>query len=411
MERELLYQVLYSQQKEFSYKENLINRSVEKQISILLKTKLPIIITGVRRCGKSSLLKLLNYDDWLYVNFNDERLLHFSNEDFQKIIDYLQEQKHKKKCALFLDEIQETNAWEKWIDRIKEDYDIFITGSNSKLLSGEFASRLTGRALAVKMYPFSFEEYLTAKKIDITSWPLDIKIQSKIRTALKHYLTYGGFPKFVLTEQNVVISELYENIMYKDIISRFNKNQTKNIKELLQYLISNISKPLSIRTLSEISGIKNLGTIKQIIDLLEDAFLMFTINKFDYSIKKQLQNPKKIYCIDNGILTTKGFNFSENNGRLLENLVFLKLKQEDKEIYYYKDNYECDFLIKEKSKITKALQVCYDLNEGNKERETKGLIDAMNKFKLKEGIIITFDQEQIIKEHNIKVIPVWKWLL
>lgn len=413
MDRQLLYQIIYAQQKDFLQAENLIDRAVETEFNRILKAKMPIMITGIRRCGKSSLLKLMQktQEQWLYINFNDERLLDFSTEDFQKILDYIKEQKYGKNCALFLDEIQEISNWEKWIDRIKDDYVIFITGSNSKLLSGELASILTGRAISMNLYPFSFKEYLNAKSIRAKSWNLDLNIQSEIRTAMNTYLEYGGFPRYVMTGQIIVITELYENILYKDIISRFNKNQIRNIKEITQYLISNISKPISFRTLANISGIKNLSTIKRMIDSLENAFLIFVINKFDYSMRKQVQNPKKIYCIDNGILTARGFNFSENSGRLLENAVFLQLKRSKHEIYYHKDKHECDFITKENKKITAAIQVCYSLNENNKQREITGLIEAMRKYNLKTGTIITYDQESEIKEDNIKIIPIWKWIL
>ena len=141
--------------------------------------------------------------------------------------------------------------------------------------------------------------------------------------------------------------------------------------------------------------------------------MIYTITKYDYSIKKQIINPKKVYCVDNGITTTNGFRFSENKGQLLKNAVFLELKRRDKDIYYFSDKQECDFVLNDKTKITDAIQVCYDLNENNKYRELNGLLEAMNKFNLKTGLIITFDQENVISvdKQKIHVIPVWKWLL
>jgi hypothetical protein len=325
----------------------------------------------------------------------------------------MQENKYPKNSLVLLDEIQETTNWEKWVDRIKDKHQLIITGSNSKLLNSELSTILTGRTLSIRLYPFSFKEYLVAKNIMIDSWKLDTEIQTTIRNELKEYLEIGGFPKRVLTNENSVLVELYENILYKDILSRFGNKQTKNIKEIMQYILSNTSKQVSTRTLSEISKIKNLATIKKILDTLEEAFLIFTLTKYDYSIKKQIQNPKKVYCIDNGIITTNGFRFSENRGQLLENAIFLELKRKGKEIYYHNEKSECDFVIREGIKITQAIQVCYNLNDENKDREIKGLIAAMEKFKLKEGLIITFDQEDsFIKDKNkIRVIPAWKWML
>jgi len=419
MEREKLYQILFDQQKEFQEQSEIIARDAEVQAIRLLKTKIPLMITGVRRCGKSTLLKLiknhlkLRNTEVLYINFNDERLVNFSTVDFQKILDYMQENKYPKNSLVLLDEIQETTNWEKWVDRIKDKHQLIITGSNSKLLNSELSTILTGRTLSIRLYPFSFKEYLVAKNIMIDSWKLDTEIQTTIRNELKEYLEIGGFPKRVLTNENSVLVELYENILYKDILSRFGNKQTKNIKEIMQYILSNTSKQVSTRTLSEISKIKNLATIKKILDTLEEAFLIFTLTKYDYSIKKQIQNPKKVYCIDNGIITTNGFRFSENRGQLLENAIFLELKRKGKEIYYHNEKSECDFVIREGIKITQAIQVCYNLNDENKDREIKGLIAAMEKFKLKEGLIITFDQEDsFIKDKNkIRVIPAWKWML
>jgi len=419
MEREKLYQILFDQQKEFQEQSEIIARDAEVQAIRLLKTKIPLMITGVRRCGKSTLLKLiknhlkLRNTEVLYINFNDERLVNFSTVDFQKILDYMQENKYPKNSLVLLDEIQETTNWEKWVDRIKDKHQLIITGSNSKLLNSELSTILTGRTLSIRLYPFSFKEYLVAKNIMIDSWKLDTEIQTTIRNELKEYLEIGGFPKRVLTNENSVLVELYENILYKDILSRFGNKQTKNIKEIMQYILSNTSKQVSTRTLSEISKIKNLATIKKILDTLEEAFLIFTLTKYDYSIKKQIQNPKKVYCIDNGIITTNGFRFSENRGQLLENAIFLELKRKGKEIYYHNEKSECDFVIREGIKITQAIQVCYNLNDENKDREIKGLIGAMEKFKLKDGLIITFDQEDsFIKDKNkIRVIPAWKWML
>jgi predicted AAA+ superfamily ATPase len=426
MDREKLYEVIFDQQKEFLSNTEMflsnteiIVREIEDKAIKLLKTKMPLIITGVRRCGKSTLLKLikdklkLKNNEVLYINFNDERLIAFSTEDFQKIIDYMQEKKYAKNSILLLDEIQETTNWEKWVDRIRDKQQLIITGSNSKLLSSELSTILTGRALSITLYPFNFKEYLNAKKINLTSWELDKEIQSTIRHELKTYLELGGFPKRVLTNENTILNELYQNIVYKDILSRFGNKQTKNIKEALHYILSNNSKQVSTRTLSEISKIKNLATIKKILDTLEEAFLVFTLTKYDYSIKKQIQNPKKVYCVDNGLIAINGFRFSENRGQLLENSVFLELKRQDNELYYYAEKNECDFVIKKGTQIIDAIQVCYDLNERNKDREIKGLMAAMNKFGLKEGTIITFDQEEsyIKDKKKIKIIPAWKWLL
>ncbi len=418
MDRQDIYYVLFEQQKYFRKSEDLIDREITKDIIALKDLKMPIIITGIRRCGKSSLLKILkdkfNLEDkeFLYINFNDERLINFETSDFQKIMDFIIEHK-KKGCTLFLDEIQEVDNWERWIDRIKRQYTIFITGSNSKLLSKEISSVLTGRSVSFELFPFSFKEFLDAKKIDILNWNVDLEKQSRIRKEFKTFLESGGFPQRVITNKPVIVSELYKNILYRDIIKRFNPNLTKQVKEISLYLISNITSQVSLRTLSKISDVKNIATVKNVVSSFEAAFLFFFSNKFDYSLKKQSQNPKKTFCIDNGFIASVGFRFSHDKGKLLENLAAIEIKRRKFELYYSKDKGECDFVVKKDLKILNVIQICYSINEDNKNREIKGLLEAMDKFKLKKGLILTYDQEDKLNIDNKKIIvlPVWKWLL
>ena len=202
-------------------------------------------------------------------------------------------------------------------------------------------------------------------------------------------------------------------MLYRDVIKRFTQNLEKSIKEISVYLLSNISNELSIRSLSKTIQIKNLSTVKTILDAFEKSFLFFFINKFDFSVKKQIRNPRKTYCVDNGFVNEIGFKFSENKGRILENAVFVELKRHENDIYYFSEKGECDFLIRQGSKIKEAIQVCYNLNEENKEREMNGLVEAMNKFSLKKGLILTYGQDDKfeVKGKKIKVLPVWKWLI
>ncbi len=419
MNRENIYFVLFEQQKEFDDKKPFVDRELIGKIFSLMKLKLPIVITGLRRSGKSTLLHIvkeklnLSKKEYIYINFNDERLVDFGLEDFQKILDFINENNYLEKCYLFLDEIQETNGWEKWIDRIKEKHPIFITGSNSKLLSKEISTILTGRSINVNLFPFSYKEFLDSNSIDIKNWKMDLKVQSVLRKEFNEYLSIGGIPKVIVDKDKRLLKEYYENILYRDIIKRFNKNLEKPIKEVSVYLLSNVSNELSIRSLSKTIQIKNLSTLKSILDTFEKGYLFFFVNKFDFSVKKQIQNPRKIYCIDNGFVTDLGFRFSENKGKILENLVFLELKRNEKDIYYFSEKGECDFLLREGTRIKEAMQVCYDLNDKNRDREINGLIEAMEKFKLKEGLILTMDYEEELKidDKKIKIIPVWKWLL
>jgi predicted AAA+ superfamily ATPase len=261
--------------------------------------------------------------------------------------------------------------------------------------------------------PLNFREFLGAKKISIENWKMDLKKQAEIRSLFKDYLVNGGFPKHVLTGENIIIKELYEQILYRDIIERFSKSRTKVIKEISVSLLSNPSSLVSMRQISATTHIKNLGSVKSILDAFESSFLFFFVNKFDFSVKKQTQNPRKVYCIDNGFPVALGFRLSDDMGKLIENLTAVELKRKGKEVFYHSDKNECDFVIREGNKITEAIQVCYNLTEDNKGRETKGLIEVMERFKLKEGLILTYDQTDEFKigTIRIKVLPVWKWLL
>ena len=419
MKKEELFFTLFSQQKQFEEEKPTIEREIVPKVLDLIKLNLPLIITGVRRCGKSYLLKIikdelkLNKKEYLYINFNDDRFVNFEAEDFQKIIDFLNEQKYKEKCFLFIDEIQEVNHWEKWVDRIKENYQIIITGSNSKLLSSEISTILTGRSLNVWLTPLSFREFIRARNVNLKDWKIDSKKQSIIRAEFNDYLVQGGFPKRFVTGNNLILRELYEQILYRDVSDRFTKTQTKSIKEISITLLSNPSSLVSIRKISAMTEIMNLGTVKSILDAFENSFLFFFVNKFDSSIKKQIQNPRKVYCIDNGFSVSLGFRISEDKGKLLENAVAIELKRREKEIFYYSEKNECDFVVRNGNLIIEAIQVCYDLNEKNKEREIKGLFEAMEKFELKDGLILTQDltEEFNFENKKIKVLPVWKWLL
>ena len=419
MERKDLYYVLFEQQKEMNLESNFIKRELTKKVLSFLNLKLPIIITGVRRSGKSTLLYLIKNElkledkEFIYINFNDERLTDFLIKDFQKILDFLEEEDFRDNCIILLDEIQETKGWEKWVDRIKNKHQIFITGSNSNLLSKEISTILTGRSVNVSLYPFSFQEFLNARNIETNNWKIDLKIQAKLRKYFNEFFSIGGIPKVIVDNDKRLLRENYENILYRDIIKRFNKNLEKPIKEISVYLSSNISNEVSLRALSKTIQIKNLSTLKSILESFENSFLFFFVNKFDFSVRKQIQNPRKVYCIDNGFITEIGFRLSENKGKILENLVFIELKRNGKEIYYLSEKKECDFVIRNGAKINEAIQVCYEFNNKNKERELGGLLEVLKKFNLKKGLILTYNQEDELNIENKKIFikPVWKWIL
>ena len=414
MDKDKLRQVIIDQQFTFLKKEEPVPRDI--QLNYYLKGNEIVIISGIRRCGKSTLLKLITpkiKGPKLYLNFDDIRLTDFNTDNFQDIENLACEFLGTEKVTYFLDEIQNTKYWEKWVNNLySREIKVFVTGSNSNLLSSEISTYLTGRNKVIKLYPFSFKEYLTLKKTDTTDQTNPQK--SKIYSHFLNYFEMGGFPVILKNDDIELSKQYFEDILNKDVLNRYKIKETKELKDLILYLISNIGKPHTYSTLKTVSGIKSLSTIKNYIDYLQNVFLAYTIHRFDYSIKKQKISSSKIYTNDNSFLKTVAFNFSENKGQRLENLVFLHLIRSHNEIYYHLDKKECDFVIKENLKITQAIQVSTDIsNPITRKREIDGLKEAMSKYSLKEGLILTLENEEVLETEDKKIIikPVWKWML
>jgi hypothetical protein len=415
MNKEDLRQIIIDQQAIFLKKEELMEREIN--LDNYLKGTEIVAITGIRRCGKSSLLKLISRTIKglkIYINFEDIRLISFIPDNFKDIESIVSELLGSSEVTYFMDEVQNVELWEKWVNNLyAKGIKVFITGSNSNLLSSELSTHLTGRNKVIKLFPFSFKEVLGIKKINHEK-NLTSNDKAIILKIFMEYLNLGGFPVIVKNNDLELSRQYFEDIINKDIINRYNIKQIKEFKDLVLYLISNPGRIYSYSTLSRITGIESLSTIKNYIEYLQEAYLLYKVGIFDYSIKKQKTASSKIYAGDNSFLKTVSFNFSENEGHSLENLVFLELLRKGLNIYYHLGKGECDFVIKEGLNITRAIQVTKSLNDLlTKDREIKNLISAMNAYKLKEGIIITIDEEgkEVISGKTIKIIPAWKWML
>ena len=376
------------------------------------------VISGVRRCGKSTLLHEIrskNTEKDYYFNFDDERLVNFKADDFQMLYEVFIEL-FGKQSAFYFDEIQNVDGWERFVRRL-HDYKnkVYVTGSNASMLSRELGTHLTGRCYQQELFPFSFAEYLayTEKEIPQKSFfSTEAKVQ--LHSDFIRYFSKGGFPAYLQSGNSQYLKSLYESILYRDVMVRNGLTNEKEILELVHFLASNTSKLFSYNSLTKVIGVKNATTVKSYLSFLENTYLLFLVNKYDFSVKKQIQNPKKIYFIDLGIVRELGFHHSEDNGRLLENLVFIELKRRGKEVYYHSQKHECDFVIKEKNRIVEAIQVSWSVyNPTTREREIEGLVEALASYKLKEGLILTDEDEDefIIKNFKIRVMPTWKWLL
>jgi hypothetical protein len=415
MEKNKLKEVLQDQQGLFDKADDLIERDIS--LKDYMKGNEIVIITGIRRCGKSSLLKIISKklnEKFVYMNFDDIRLTDFKVENFEDIEEIVSEICGIKTNVIYLlDEIQNVPSWERWVNNLyAKKIKVFVTGSNSSLLSSEISTFLTGRNKVIKLYPFSFREFLLFKKIKTDYQTTDER--RAVSQAFNEYFEKGGFPLVIINDDLTLSKQYFEDILNKDIIKRYNIKKVKELKDLILYLFSNVSKTYSYSTLKQVSSIKSLSMINNYIEYLKNVFVASTINKFDCSIKKQKVSSSKFYVLDNSFLKTVAFNFSENAGKRLENLVFIELVRRGNEIYYHAKKNECDFIIKEGLKITKAIQVCLILdNVVTKKRETDGLIEAMKEYKLKEGLILTLDKEEdlVVEGKKIIIRPVWKWLL
>ena len=274
-----------------------------------------------------------------------------------------------------------------------------ITGSTASLVSKELGTRLTGRHLKQELFPFSYSEFL-----NFTS-------RKKEAQSFGEYMRKGGFPEFLKYGRSDILQELFNDIIMRDIVVRHKLRSPKVIKEMALFLISNVGVEFSYNNLAKTFDLGSTNSAIAFISYLEDSYLLFTISKHDYSLKKQAVNPKKAYLIDNGLAEVNSVSFSANKGRMFENCVFLELRRTGKEIYYFREKKECDFLIKEKNMIVNAIQACYELNEDNKKREIDGLIEAMVRFDLSEGLILTYNQEDEVEilGKTIKIKPAWRW--
>lgn len=413
--KDSLRHIVIQQKNEIFAVGETVRREILDEILNWFKDSRIVILTGIRRSGKSTILKQImqNKDGYCYVNFEDERFIDFKAQDFELLNEVLLEV-YNNPAIYFFDEVQNIEKFELFVRRLQDqNKKVVITGSNASLLSKEFGTRLTGRYKPFEVYPFSFKEYLRLKKIDFSKeWMYIAEKKVKLIKLFEEYFHNGGFPEYLKNKDKDYIRTIFDNILYRDIIARYSIKRQKVIKELVNILATNVSSLFTYNSLKKSLGLANSITVKEYISYLNNSYLFFELQKFDFSVKRQLNSPKKIYLIDS-VFNELGLNFSMNRGKILENIVFIELKRRNKEVYYYAAKKECDFVVKEGNKIKEAMQVCYVLNESNKDREIGGLLETMEKFKLKEALILTHEQEEEmkLKGKKIMVMPVWKWLL
>ncbi len=412
--------IIKEQREELNFiekKENIILReNLESGIKALKYPNI-LAVLGIRRCGKSVFSFLLAKNKKFgYINFDDERLLGIKTKDLDEILKEFYKFDENIEFII-LDEIQNVKGWELFANRLRRTKKIILTGSNSNLLSGELATHLTGRHSDIMLFPFSFKEFLKFKKFKENS-VYTTKEKALILNFLEEYLESGGFPEIQKFGKQI-LSGIYDDILFKDILLRHKIKKIEELRKLSKYLITNSGKEFSYSKTAKMLSVKHVSTISKWTKFLENAFLVFELERFDFKLKKQFVAPKKIYCIDSGLINTIGFKFSEDKGRIMENVIAVELKrrtQKNKqEIFYWKNHQqnEVDFIIKKEKKIQQLIQASYiNSKEEIKERETKSLIKASKALNCNNLLVITWNYEtkKTIKKQKINFIPLWKWL-
>ena len=422
--KQLLKQII----RDFHLSENFDVKP--RNIQPPIDTKKIITLIGVRRCGKTSifyhminqLIEKIEKTKILFLNFEDERF-ELNSDELDLILQAYMELYPSYKlseCYFFFDEIQNIPNWEKFIRRMYDTIskNIFITGSNSKLLSSEIATSLRGRTLNFEIFPLSFKEYLSFKDVEVDFY--SSKSLAFIKNAQESFLKNGSFPETLFLEEiyaNKTLQEYFNVLLYKDLAERYNITNTVALKFFLKRIISSSTKQISINKIfNELksSGIKiGKNTLYEFLEYVQNIYLALTLQKYDNSLINKELGEKKIYSIDIGLNNATEFRFSDDIGKSLENAVFLELKRKEFDIYYYRTSKsECDFLVFDKNTISDVIQVTFDMSDENtKSKEIKGLIEACKNFDLKSGTIITFDSEDELIENGIKIkiIPFYKW--
>lgn len=393
-----------------------------------------IALVGVRRAGKSTLARqTINHlmrdkgippRNILFLNLENPQFSRYRNDISyldRAYEDYLKLVAPRGTVYCFLDEVHFFSEWQVFVKAKYEQQQIkfIVTGSNSHLLSSEFITLLSGRALPVEVYPFSFAELALAKGLDLPDPVAVARERNRLRSLLDEYLRFGGFPEICALEAAATRKDILvmyaRNILYQDIAPRFAIKKAVDLENLFFYLASNISSLYSFNKLAGLTGL-NDKTVKEYVGYFRDAYLLFTLDSFAFSAKEQIKSPKKVYAIDTGMAGAVGFSFSENRGHLLENQIYLDLKRRGHELFYYRtsNGLEVDFACCTGGKVTQLIQVVQDLgDEKTRNREMRSLLKAMDETGLDHGEIVTYeeDDELTVDGKTIRLTSAFRYLL
>lgn len=393
-----------------------------------------VALVGVRRSGKSTLVRqTINFlvrdkgipaQNILFLNLENPQFSRYRSDVAyleQAYNDYLKLVDPKGSVYCFLDEVHFFAEWQVFIKARYEQKGIkfIVTGSNSHLLSSELITLLSGRALPLEVNPFSFSEYAVANGVSPDSSIAMTRERNRLRGLLDRYLQQGGFPEICSVDridiQKDVLAMYARNILYQDIAPRFGIKKAIALESLFFYLASNIASLFSFNKLAKMVGL-NDKTVKEYLGYFNDAYLLFSLDSFAFSARKQINSAKKIYAVDTGMAGAAGFSFSDNRGHLLENQVYLELKRRGQEMFYYKttNNLEVDFALTRQGKVTRLIQVAYDLGDDKtRKREVRALIKAMDETGLDSGDVVTHEEEGAldVDDKKISFIPAYRFFV
>ncbi|WP_099211587.1 ATP-binding protein [Thermococcus henrietii] len=400
------------------FQEKKLPEAVERELRVPLKSGQIITLIGPRRSGKTfyfyQLIKELPREDVLYIDFEHPIFEGFESRDIMDVLK-LHREAFGEPAYVFLDEVQAVKGWERMVRYLHDEgYSVFVTGSSSKLLSMEIASRLRGRTLTYTILPFSFREFLRAREYRVRR-PLSSKREAELKALLREYLEWGGFPRVVLEDNEMIREKLLEEyldmVLYKDVVERYGVRNLHVMKLLLRSLMRSFAKEFSVHAFYNAlksQGIKvSKGVLYEYLGYLEDSMSVFLVKKFSYSLKTSELSIPKVYPVDAGF--TRLFSFTPDTSRLMELAVFLELKRREAEVYHYKNHREVDFVVAKRGQPVELIQVTYALDAGDvRSREVEALKSAGRKLGVESLTVITWDYRD--EKDGIRFVPLWCFL-
>ena len=390
-----------------------------QDVAPYLETNVIKLITGPRRAGKSVYaLQILSGKNYAYLNFDDTQLLGAFNEDavMQALAEVYPGYEY-----LLLDEVQNLDSWDAWVSKLyRRGVNLVITGSNANLLSSEMSTLLTGRYVEIQILPFSLEETLKYREAPVNAELPDEK--AKLFIEMDDYLKKGGYPEIVKNREieQAYLTALFDSIILKDVAQRHKIRKITELYDLADYLISNYSNPLSYNEIAEELSLGSVTAVKKFCGYLAEPYLFFYLPRFNNKLKEMKKAPRKVYVVDNGLIYTRSFELSSNNGRQLENMVFIELLRRGydlkKSLFYYRtsNDKEVDFVIRDGRKVTSLIQVSYDISKTKtRERELDALVKASEELKCDNLMLITWNHDGSVeyKGKSIRIISMDKWFI